>query len=112
MPSTHDESNTAVRLLAQALPALATTAIGPWAADALCADEDPEIFFPPNDDPAVQARRICGQCPVRDECLAYALEAREEFGIWGGLDPNERRNLKRRLQRRKAGTRPESQGAA
>jgi hypothetical protein len=95
MPSTHAKGNTAVRLLAQALPALATTAIGPWAAHARCATEDPEIFFPPNDDPAVQARRICGRCPVRGECLAYALEA-----------------MRRKLRRRKDDTGSATEGAA
>jgi WhiB family redox-sensing transcriptional regulator len=91
---------------------LAATAIGPWAADARCATEDPEIFFPPNDDPARKARQICSMCPVRDECLAYALEAKEEFGIWGGLDPRERRALRRKLRRRKDDTGSATEGAA
>ena len=91
----------AVRLLSKTSPDLAIAAIGPWAARARCADEDPEIFFPPGDDPATEARQICSQCPVRDECLAYALDAGEQYGIWGGLDPAERRALRRRLKARR-----------
>ena len=71
-----------------------------WAARALCAGVDPEVFFPPGDDPAAKARGICGHVPVRGQCLAYAVTADEPFGIWGGLDPRQRHTLRRRLQRR------------
>ena len=71
-----------------------------WGAQALCTASDPEIFFPPSDSPATEARQICAQCPVRGRCLAYAVAADERFGIWGGLNPQERRNLRRQLQRR------------
>ena len=104
--------NTAVRLLAPAVPGLAAALIGPWAARARCADIDPEIFFPPHDDPATEARQICARCPVRDECLAYALDADERYGIWGGLDPDERRNLRRRLRSRKPDPVADGMGAA
>jgi WhiB family redox-sensing transcriptional regulator len=87
----------AVRLLSKTSPALATATIGPWTARARCAETDPEIFFPPADDPAAEARRICAQCPVRGDCLSYALDADEQYGIWGCLDPRERQNLRRRL---------------
>jgi hypothetical protein len=71
-----------------------------WAADVLCVGADPELFFPPGDGPAIEARRICAMCPVRDPCLAYAVTAEEPFGIWGGLDPRQRQNLRQQLQRR------------
>lgn len=58
-----------------------------WATQALCVGWDPEEFFPPNDDDAGEARDICAACPVRGQCLAYAVTADERFGIWGGLDP-------------------------
>ena len=45
------------------------------------------------------ARAICAACPVRGQCLAYAITADERFGIWGGLDPRQRRTLRRRLER-------------
>ena len=70
-----------------------------WAARALCVGWDPEAFFPPNDDAARETRDICAACPVRGQCLAYAVIANERFGIWGGLDPQERHTLRKRLQR-------------
>lgn len=42
-----------------------------------------------------QAKRICLGCEVRNECLEYALQKDERFGIWGGLSERERRKLKR-----------------
>jgi hypothetical protein len=92
-----DDTNSliAVRLLSKTSPALAIATIGAWTACARCAETDPEIFFPPADDPAAEARRICAQCPVREDCLAYALDADERYGIWGGLDPKERQRLRR-----------------
>jgi WhiB family transcriptional regulator, redox-sensing transcriptional regulator len=104
------EGNTTVRLLAPAVPGLAEALIGPWTARARCAETDPEIFFPPADDPATEARHICAQCPVREDCLAYALDADERFGIWGGLDPRERQHLRR--QQRTARTAGKRKGAA
>jgi WhiB family redox-sensing transcriptional regulator len=71
-----------------------------WSIHALCATSDPDIFFPPGDDPATEARQICADCPVQGQCLAYAVAADEPFGIWGGLDTQERRTLRRRLQHR------------
>ena len=61
-----------------------------WTAQALCVGADPEAFFPPGDAPAAEARDICAACPVRGQCLAYAVTADERFGIWGGLDPRQR----------------------
>ena len=71
-----------------------------WSRHALCAAADPDIFFPPGDSLASEARAICARCPVRPSCLAYAVTAGEPFGIWGGLDPEERRALRRRLRQR------------
>jgi WhiB family transcriptional regulator, redox-sensing transcriptional regulator len=71
-----------------------------WSARGLCTDKDPEIFFPLGDGAAAEAKAICGSCPVRRQCLAYAITADEQFGIWGSLGPQERHNLRRRLQRR------------
>ena len=59
---------------------------------------DPELFFPPGDDPAIEARHICATCPVRGQCLAYAVTADEPFGIWGGLDPHERQIMRRQIR--------------
>ena len=66
-----------------------------WQADALCAQTDPEAFFPEKGGSTREAKRICQGCEVRDECLEYALAHDERFGIWGGLSERERRRLKR-----------------
>ncbi|WP_235030758.1 WhiB family transcriptional regulator [Nonomuraea solani] len=40
-----------------------------------------------------QAKHVCGGCPVREPCLAYALDTRQAYGVWGGTDPGQRREL-------------------
>ncbi|MCP1429514.1 WhiB family redox-sensing transcriptional regulator [Microbacterium foliorum] len=67
-----------------------------WQADALCSQTDPEAFFPEKGGSTRDAKRICTSCDVRGECLEYALNNDERFGIWGGLSERERRKLKRR----------------
>jgi WhiB family redox-sensing transcriptional regulator len=66
-----------------------------WHERALCAQTDPEAFFPEKGGSTREAKKICSSCPVRAECLAYALAHDERFGIWGGLSERERRRLKR-----------------
>jgi len=106
----HRHSAPAV-LTGHAPPAITALIPGPWARRALCADADPEIFFRAHDDPATEARRTCAQCPVRADCLQFALDAGERHGIWGGLDPAERTALRRKLRGRKASATPR-RGAA
>jgi WhiB family redox-sensing transcriptional regulator len=67
-----------------------------WQERALCAQTDPEAFFPEKGGSTREAKRICLGCEVRSECLGYALEHDERFGIWGGLSERERRKLKKR----------------
>lgn len=67
----------------------------PWAEEARCLNADPDIFFPEKGGSTREAKRICGECPVRAECLDYALASEERFGIWGGMSERERRKLKR-----------------
>ncbi|QGK71297.1 WhiB family transcriptional regulator [Allosaccharopolyspora coralli] len=67
-----------------------------WQERALCAQTDPEAFFPEKGGSTREAKRICQGCEVKSECLEYALEHDERFGIWGGLSERERRKLKRR----------------
>jgi WhiB family redox-sensing transcriptional regulator len=69
-----------------------------WRQDALCAETDPEAFFPEKGGSTREAKRVCTGCTVRVECLESALTNDERFGIWGGLSERERRRL--RLQRR------------
>lgn len=67
----------------------------PWQEQALCAQTDPEAFFPEKGGSTRDAKKVCQNCEVRAECLAYALENDERFGIWGGMSERERRRLKR-----------------
>jgi WhiB family redox-sensing transcriptional regulator len=68
-----------------------------WQERALCAQTDPEAFFPEKGGSTREAKRICLGCEVKDECLEYALAHDERFGIWGGLSERERRKLKKRV---------------
>jgi WhiB family redox-sensing transcriptional regulator len=65
-----------------------------WRQDALCAETDPEAFFPEKGGSTREAKRVCVGCPVRMQCLEYALDNDERFGIWGGLSERERRRVK------------------
>jgi len=65
---------------------------------ALCAQTDPEAFFPERGGSTRQARIICRRCEVRQECLAYALAAGERYGVWGGLSERERHATLRRRE--------------
>ncbi|WP_456874760.1 MULTISPECIES: WhiB family transcriptional regulator [unclassified Geodermatophilus] len=69
-----------------------------WRLDALCAETDPEAFFPEKGGSTREAKRVCMGCSVRTECLEFALANDERFGIWGGLSERERRRV--RLERR------------
>ncbi|WP_442929177.1 WhiB family transcriptional regulator [Modestobacter sp. VKM Ac-2985] len=66
-----------------------------WQERALCAETDPEAFFPEKGGSTREAKKICTGCEVRAECLEYALTMDERFGIWGGLSERERRRLRR-----------------
>ncbi|SDZ75480.1 WhiB family transcriptional regulator, redox-sensing transcriptional regulator [Bowdeniella nasicola] len=68
-----------------------------WYELALCAQTDPEAFFPEKGGSTREAKRVCASCPVAKKCLEYALENDERFGIWGGKSERERRLLKRRI---------------
>jgi WhiB family redox-sensing transcriptional regulator len=67
-----------------------------WLQLAACAHADPELFFPlsasgPCLDQITQAKAICAGCPVRRQCLAFALDTRQNHGVWGGMSEEERR---------------------
>ena len=66
-----------------------------WATRGACRTTDPDALFVQG---AAQnrAKAVCGNCPVRTECLADALDNRIEFGVWGGMTERERRALLRR----------------
>jgi WhiB family redox-sensing transcriptional regulator len=78
-----------------------------WRARSACLQADPELFFPVGTTgPAVrqvrQAKQVCAACPVRSACLEWALDERQDHGVWGGLTEDERRSLRRRTARHRA----------
>jgi hypothetical protein len=63
--------------------------------EAICAQTDPEAFFPESGESTRYAKSICAKCPVRTDCLLEALANGYTDGVWGGLSPRERQQLKR-----------------
>ena len=79
-----------------------------WAASGACRHSDPELFFPVTTTGAAasqvaRAKAVCRGCPVRDECLEFALDSGQAFGVWGGTTGEERRLLRRRRGYRRGG---------
>ncbi|GAB2719148.1 WhiB family transcriptional regulator [Kitasatospora kifunensis] len=81
-----------------------------WQLRAACRDADSGLFFhpsgergPAHDERDAQAKTVCARCPVRAACLEYALDARERYGVWGGLTAEERRRAV--VSRRRRGRR-------
>lgn len=75
-----------------------------WQNRAECRGEDPELFFPVgHTGPAVfqieEAKRVCRRCDVREQCLEWALENGQDYGVWGGMSEDDRRELKRKSAR-------------
>lgn len=72
-----------------------------WMDYAECAGLDPDLFFPTRDDISshYEAIRVCNQCPVRLQCLEYALDNNERKGVWGGTTGKQRRQILARRRR-------------
>jgi WhiB family redox-sensing transcriptional regulator len=74
-----------------------------WRPEAACRGLDPELFFSSDEivnrqerlEREAEAKAVCTRCTVRTDCLTYALDAGERYGIWGGLNAQERRALGR-----------------
>lgn len=71
-----------------------------WRYSAACRDVDPELFYPAGTDgPALlqiaKAKTVCRHCPVRAQCLAWAMANSELYGVWGGMSEDERYALRR-----------------
>lgn len=80
----------------------------PWRAQAACEGAGPDLFFPPDADERLvatttwspePAQAVCAVCPVRRECLEWAVATRQPDGVWGGADPSEMRRLWRASRR-------------
>ncbi len=71
-----------------------------WRSLAVCRGTDPDLFFPVGTTgqalvQIARAKEVCDECPVRVECLDYALATNQDSGIWGGLDEEQRRSIRR-----------------
>jgi WhiB family redox-sensing transcriptional regulator len=66
-----------------------------WRLGAVCAQVDPDLWFPEKGSTPHEAKAMCRRCPVTTECLNDALANDELFGVFGGLSAQERRKLKR-----------------
>ncbi len=71
-----------------------------WRHRAICKDTDPDLFFPVGTTgqalvQIARAKEVCGECPVRTDCLEYAIDTNQDSGIWGGLAEEERRMIRR-----------------
>lgn len=64
--------------------------------DALCRQVDPEIFYPEVGDSTAPAKKICGNCDEQLDCLKWAIDHNERFGVWGGFSPTQRTQLRNR----------------
>ena len=75
------------------------TDLPPEMPNALCAETDPELFYPApqgGQGDAATAKRLCGRCEERVRCLDWAVATGQEYGIWGGTTGNERKRMRRR----------------
>ena len=83
-----------------------TTYATDWRAAGACLSADPELFFPISkgavtDHQVTVALRVCAGCPVRQQCLDFAMQTAEVNGIWGGTTPEERIRARRKATRRR-----------
>ena len=77
-----------------------------WRAAGACVSADPDLFFPISSAgkavaQIAEARRICGRCQVRSQCLDFAMATGETAGIWGGTTPEERIRARREKNARR-----------
>lgn len=84
------------------IKAAGVDARAPWQDQARCRDLDVDAFFPERGESSREAKEICAACPVRIECLNYALRNDERHGVWGGMTERERRRLRSTLTRQVA----------
>lgn len=68
-----------------------------WHQHAACRGMDPDLFFPTRGEDVQQAQAVCRTCPVAEECLGFALQRGEKFGVWGGKSERARRRMRTRL---------------
>ena len=72
-----------------------------WMDRGSCRNFPPAVFFPQDGAGVERARAICAHCPVKSDCLEYALAHHIDHGVWGGCSERERRRI---AKRRRLGT--------
>jgi WhiB family redox-sensing transcriptional regulator len=77
---------------------MTTKPMDDWRDRAACLGQDTALFFPDEEGDASAALAICAVCPVRSECLEWALASRQDDGVWGGLTGRDRVRLRRQRQ--------------
>ncbi len=87
-----------------------------WIERASCLEHDPELFFPvgttgPAIEQTARAKAVCAGCSVRAECRSWALDTSQDAGVWGGLDEEERREIRRARRRAAAAARANGAGS-
>ncbi len=87
------------------------TANSEWQEDAACRGADIDIFFSLDEDDQRHALELCQSCPVREPCLRYAIEHREMYGIWGGMQESDRRGIIREQRRQERERRKQHEAA-
>lgn len=75
-----------------------------WRALGACRDEDPDLFFPissvgPSARQVTMAKAVCGRCRVQRQCLSFAMDSRQDHGVWGGTTEEERKLMRRARSR-------------
>lgn len=93
MPSGEAERDYRRRLMKERLSTALRSYSQPWMQDAICAQTDPDAFYPEKGGSTAEAKRVCMRCPVRETCLEWALAGNERFGIFGGKSERERRKI-------------------
>ena len=81
-----------------------------WHDFANCLGVDPDLFFPERGASTKEAKEVCRGCVVREDCLEYALQNGEKFGIWGGMSERERRRIRRQRALARAAAAAEASG--
>lgn len=64
---------------------------------AACKDIDTNFFFAEDTKSIRRAEQFCQGCPVKNECLHYALSTNINYGVWGGVNAKKRRKLRRSI---------------
>lgn len=99
MPKIHERSTIRARAPWAVSPDLHAPGRLDWMQDGTCGEVDGDLWFPEKGDSSREVKAVCAGCPVRTECLEYALANDERFGVWGGTSEKERRRIKRQRAR-------------